>query len=159
MEKDDPEELLMMLLEKLFIRTIAEDLREKTIEATKTDEFAISIKKCLQEKGIPPLRTALSDCTLDDEIILSKGKTYIPPNTDLRREIIKDFHELPASGHPGIFKTLVLLIEHYWWPLMPKMVKQFIDGCTACKKKKKNTHPTAAQFRPKKPNEKRIFSK
>ena len=79
MEKDDPEELLTMLPEKLFIRTIAEDLREKTIEATKTDEFAISIKKCLQEKGIPPLRTALSDWTLDDEIILYKGKTYIYP--------------------------------------------------------------------------------
>ena len=69
MEKDDPEELLMMLPEKLFICTIAEDLREKTIEATKTDEFTITIKKCLQEKGIPPLRTALSDWTLDDEII------------------------------------------------------------------------------------------
>ncbi len=113
MEKDDPEELLTMLPEKLFIRTIAEDLREKTIEVTKTDEFAMSIKKCLQEKGIPPLRTALSDWTLDDEIILYKGKTYIPPNIDLRREIIKDFHESPTSGHPGIFKTLVLLKEHY----------------------------------------------
>ncbi len=158
MEKDDPEELLTMLPEKLFIRTITEDLREKTIEATKTDEFAISIKKCLQEKGIPPLRTALSDWTLDDEIILYKGKTYILPSIDLRREIIKDFHELPTSGHPGIFKTLVLLKEHYWWPLMPKMVKQFIDGCTACQQMKANTHPTVAPLMPIKSNAKRNFS-
>ena len=77
MEKDDPEELLTMLPEKLFIRTITEDLREKTIEATKMDDFAISIKKCLQEKGIPPLRTALSDWTLDDKIILVTGLPFL----------------------------------------------------------------------------------
>jgi len=52
--------------------------------ATVNDEFAQSIKKCLIEKGIPPLRTALSDWSLDDELILFKGKVYIPPNTKLR---------------------------------------------------------------------------
>ena len=58
------------------------------------------------------------------------------------------FHESPTSGHPGFFKTLALLKEHYWWPLMSKMVKQFIDGCTACQQMKSNTHPTAAPLMP-----------
>ncbi len=74
--------------------------------ATVNDEFAQSIKKCLTEKGIPPLHTTLSDWTLDDKLIPFKGKAYIPPNTDLCRDIIKEYHESPTSGHPGFFKTL-----------------------------------------------------
>jgi len=85
MTKDEPEELITMLPKELrvFVRIIAEDLRDRTMTATVNDEFAQSIKKCLTEKGIPPLHTALSDWTLDDELILFKGKAYIPPNTDL----------------------------------------------------------------------------
>ena len=148
MEKDEPEELITMLPKELFVRTIAEDLRDRTINITVNDEFAQSIKKCLNEKGTPPLRTALADWTLDDELILYKGKNYIPSDADLRRDIIREFHESPTSGHPGFFKTLALLKEHYWWPLMSKMVKQFIDGCTACQQMKLNTHPTAAPLMP-----------
>ncbi len=84
MTKDKPEELIMMLPKELFVRIIAKDLRDRTTTATVNDEFAQSIRKCLTKKGIPPLHTALSDWTLDDELILFKGKAYIPPNTDLR---------------------------------------------------------------------------
>jgi len=70
MTKDEPEELITMLPDKLFIRTIAEDLQDKAIKSTLTDEFAKSIKKCLKEKGIPPLCTASSDWTLDDKLII-----------------------------------------------------------------------------------------
>src|SRR6266550_2751797 len=38
------------------------------------------------------------------------------------------------------------------------MVKQFIDGCTACQQMKVNTHPTAAPLMPIKSNAKRNFS-
>src|SRR6266576_5390791 len=116
--------------------------------ATVNDEFTQSIKKSLTEKGIPPLCTALSDWSLDDKLILFKGKVYIPPKTDLRRDIIKEYHELPTSGHPGFFKTLALLKEHYWWPGLSQLVKKCIDGCTACQQMKSNTHPTAAPLIP-----------
>ncbi len=84
MTKDEPEELITMLPKELFVCIITEDLRDQTMTATVNDEFTQSIKKCLTEKGIPPLRTALSDWSLDNELILFKGKVYIPPNTDLR---------------------------------------------------------------------------
>jgi hypothetical protein len=148
MTKDEPEERITMLPDSLFVNTIAEDLRDKVLIATSTDEFAQSITRCLKEKGTPPLRTALSDWTFDDGIILYKGKSYIPADSDLRREIIKDFHESPISGHPGIFKTLYLLKEHYWWPRMSTMVKQYVDGCSPCQQMKPNTHPTAAPLMP-----------
>ena len=84
MENDEPKELTTMLPNELFARTIALELRDCAISSTLADSFAQSIKTCLKEKGMPPLRTALADWTLDDEIILYKGKSYIPPDIDLR---------------------------------------------------------------------------
>ena len=72
MENDEPKELTTMLPNELFTRTIAIELRDRTISSTLVDSFAQSIKTCLKEKGTPPLRTALADWTLDDEIILYK---------------------------------------------------------------------------------------
>jgi len=66
MTKDEPEELITMLPKELFVRIIAEDLRDRTMTATVKDEFTQSIKKCL----------TLSDWSLDDELILFKGKVY-----------------------------------------------------------------------------------
>ena len=101
-----------MLPNELFARTIALELRDRTISSTLADDPAQSIKNYLKEKGTPPLRTALTDWTLDDEIILYKGKFYIPPDTDLRRDIIHEFHMSPSSGHPDFVKTICLFKEH-----------------------------------------------
>ena len=142
-----------MLPDKLFARSITPRLWRQTISSTARDDSTQSIKKYSKEKGTPPLRTAPSDWTPDDEIILYKGKSYIPPDIDLRQDIIREFHTPPSSGHPGLFKTL----EHYWWPRMSTMVKQFIDGCTACQQMKPNTHPTAAPLMPIKSHAHRPF--
>ena len=96
----------------------------------------------------PPLWSALSDWTNDDGIILYKGKAYIPADTNLRRSIIKEYHESPTTSHPGYFKTLALLKEHFWWPGMTIMLKKFIEGCATCQQMKPNTHPTAAPLMP-----------
>ena len=80
MENDEPKELTTMLPNELFARTIALELQDRAISSTLADSFAQSIKTCLKEKGTPPLRTALADWTLDDEIILYKGEAYIAPN-------------------------------------------------------------------------------
>ena len=47
MENDEPKELTMMLPNELFARTIAIELRDRTISSTLVDSFAQSIKTCL----------------------------------------------------------------------------------------------------------------
>ena len=58
---------------------------------------------------------------------------------------------------PWFLQTLWLLKEHYWWPRMSTMVKQFIDECTACQQTKPNTHPNAAPLMPIKSHAHRPF--
>ena len=94
------------------------------------------------------LRTALSDWTNDDSIILFKNKVFVPNNRDIRWSIIAETHESSVTGHPGQNKTLLLLKEQFYWPGMTVMVKQFVDGCSTCQQMKPNTHPSAAPLMP-----------
>ena len=65
-----------MLPEEQFISLIALDLHDQIKSLSSNDEFIKGIIKCLKERSTPPLRTALSDWTLDDGIILFKNRVY-----------------------------------------------------------------------------------
>ena len=139
-----------MLPDNMFISLIATDLqvRDKIATATKHDELAIKIKNCLHKQLPPPLRTALSDWSLMNNLIIYKGKVYIPTNMELRKEVVTSFHDSLLASHPGFFKTLHLIKEHYWWPGMTIFLKKYIDGCAICQQMKPNTHPTVAPLMP-----------
>ena len=111
-EEDD--ETIVMLPDNMFISLIATDLRDKIASATDTDELAMKIKSCLHKQLPPPMRTALSDWSLRDNLITYKGKVYIPTDIDLRKEVVTAFHDSVLARHPGFFKTLQLIKEHYW---------------------------------------------
>jgi hypothetical protein len=154
-EEDD--ELVTMLPKEQFISLIATDLRDQIQTLSSNNDFIKGIIKCLKERSTLPLRTALSDWTLDDGIILFKTKVFVPNNKDIRQSIIAETHESPVSGHPGHLKTLYLLKERFYWPGMAIMTKQFIDGCAVCQQMKTNTHPTAAPLMPIKSHAHRPF--
>ena len=99
-----------MLPTDLFLNLISIDLRDRIAKLTETDAYAATIYSCIKRKA-PPLRTAFTDWTLDDSLILFKNRVYVPDDLDLRRSIIAETHESPVAGHPGCFKTLQLLKE------------------------------------------------
>ena len=51
------------------------------------------------------------------------------------------FHNSATTSHPSIAKTIALISEFYWWPLMWDFVTQYIKRCTTCQSSKINTHP------------------
>ena len=80
-EEDD--ETIVMLPDDLFISLIATNLKDKIATATGTDELATKIKSCLHEQLPPPMRTALSNWSFKDDLIVYKGKVYVPADTEL----------------------------------------------------------------------------
>ena len=72
-----------MLPDNMFISLIATDLRDKIASATNIDELAMKIKSCLHKQLPPPLRTALSDWSLKDNLIMYKEKVYVPTNVTI----------------------------------------------------------------------------
>jgi hypothetical protein len=63
-------------------------------------------------------------------------------NNDLKRGVLRRFHNHIAAGHPGITKTLINIRRHYWWPGMKDFITQYIKGCATCQMTKINTHPS-----------------
>ena len=50
----------------------------------------------------------------------------------MQREIIGQYHNHIAIGHPGRWKTYELISRDFWWPGMSTFVKSFVDGCATC---------------------------
>ena len=71
-----------------------------------------------------------------------------PANITLRREVVAMHHDLPVMGHPGVFKTLELIRQNYWWPGLYLFIKRFVSGCAICQQMKVNTHPSSPPLNP-----------
>ena len=76
------------------------------------------------------------------------GALVVVGNNDLRRGVLRLFHDATTAGHPGITKTTQLISEYYWWPGMKDFITHYIKGCATCQMSKVNTHPNKPQISP-----------
>ena len=81
----------------------------------------------LLEKGPSTLQQDLEDWRLEQHdgknILFYKDKNYIPNDLELRRDILKMFHDHEMAGHPGELETYNSVKAHYWWPGLRTFVK------------------------------------
>uniref|UniRef100_A0A0W0GD21 Uncharacterized protein n=1 Tax=Moniliophthora roreri TaxID=221103 RepID=A0A0W0GD21_MONRR len=145
---DDDNDDVILLPERLFINVVDLDLQAKLKDRLGSDDFHKMTLESLTTKGLPPIKSALSDWEVNDSLIRYRGRIYVPDDVVLRREITRTIHEGQPFGHPGQFGTLDLVQRDYWWPGMAKFVKSFVDGCAVCQQMKINTHPTKVGLQP-----------
>ena len=58
------------------------------------------------------------------------------PAGPLRLELMKLFHDVPSSGHPGQDRIYSRLARSYYWPRMSQYVKRFVRSCKKCQHSK-----------------------
>ena len=97
----------------------------------------------LKTKGPSCLANRLLEWEEDNGLVYHRGKVYIPPDEELRREVVHQCHGDPTAGHPGLHGTLDLVNTHFWWPTMRSFVEKYMDGCDTCARKKLHRHPRA----------------
>ena len=68
----------------------------------------------------------------EDGVVYMKGKVYVPNNKKIRKEILKENHDLVDMGHPGQQRMLELLKRTYWWPGLQEDVRKYVQGCFKC---------------------------
>jgi hypothetical protein len=78
-------------------------------------------------------------CTLLPDHLFS-CKTYLSNNSDTRRQAVKELHDTPAAGHPGIANTWELVRQHYEGPKLRQFVEEYVKGCPKCQETKTNIH-------------------
>ena len=114
---------------------ISEDsIYRKVLEANKSDEgcsgYRIAIEKGEKTwKGIP-----LQNCSVKQGALYKNDVLWVPDDERLLARLIEDVHDPPASGHPGVHRTMDLLRRHYYWPRMRDAVAQFTHNCHSCQR-------------------------
>jgi hypothetical protein len=116
------------------------DLKDKILEAAKSDLHYMEMVTKLQQ-GI--LQQEVEDYKLgEDEVLMYKGRIYVPNSQELKSLILKEMHNVPYVGHPGYQKTIAVVKSQYYWPGMKKEVAEFIAKCLECQKvKAEHRHP------------------
>jgi len=86
--------------------------------------------KLAQYQGQKQLKNwvkAFKQITLADGTHWYHGNTLVVmADNTLRRGVTSLFHDQLTAGHPGISKTLQLILLYYWWPNMKAFITEYI---------------------------------
>ena len=100
------------------------------------DEEIKKVVLMLQEIGERPFEDT-SEFVMREGILYRRN--YRPGRQHLlvvpscmRQDLIRDYHDMPVSGHRGREKTLARLSQRFYWRGMEKSVKQYVRSCSFC---------------------------
>ena len=62
------------------------------------------------------------------------------PSDQFLRNILRETHDHPTTGHPRRDKTIRKIRELYQWPKMNQWITDYVKGCATCQQNKIQTH-------------------
>jgi hypothetical protein len=121
----------VLLRPELFVNVLATS--NPLLEAVKTAQEADkAVTGYRSIRSIPSFPLDLS--WSDDGMLLVHGKVYVPK--PVRYDVLKQYHDSPTSGHPGIRRTYELVTRDYYWPRMGQYITDYVKGCDTCTRTK-----------------------
>ena len=104
---------VILLKEEVFAKAVNLKLREKIRGNRARDPELVDL---LTSKGKikRPGFGKPEDWTDDEGILLYRDKVYVPPDDNLRRDIVQMYHKPRHMAHPGIQKTKDLVKWEYF---------------------------------------------
>ena len=114
---DDEEDNADMTLlpDFLFVKAINIEMHDLVATNLMKDDIIKDAIEALKSKGMPPIKSALSDWKIENGLLFFKDRCYVPNTPDLWKRIVERYHNSIATGHPGQFK----MIEKIWRDYYP----------------------------------------
>ena len=72
----------------------------------------------------------------------------VPQSTNLREEILREFHYSRFAVHPGGTKMYQDLVRQYYWSGMKRHVGDFVRRCLTCQQIKAEHQKPAGLLQP-----------
>ena len=110
---------------EVVVEGLEVDLVEKIKKARSRDEDVIRVVKEMKKVGVKELRG--KKWKIEGDIVLKEGKVYVPKDEELRAEVIRLHHDVPAVGHGGRWKTVELVTRNYWWLDVIRDVGKYVE--------------------------------
>ena len=78
----------------------------------------------------------------------NKNRICVPKNTELKEEILNEYHRSKYSIHPGSTKMYQNLKRNFWWKGMKSDVAKHVAKCMTCKQVKAETQRPSGLLQP-----------
>ncbi|GFS75837.1 retrovirus-related Pol polyprotein from transposon 297 [Trichonephila clavipes] len=126
------------------LRALAINSREQFIKEQREDPELGHIYRYLENPDVGSVNvTVCESWSQDFKLInglfyakyfsnLGELRVYIPGS--LRKDIMKEFHDLPLAGHLGKRKTYLKLRDTCYFPFMRKFIFEYVSTCDRCQK-------------------------
>jgi hypothetical protein len=92
--------------------------------------------------------SSFPDHTIQNDLILYKGRIWIDRNLPFCSTLLEEFHSSPIAGHMGVSKTLARLQANFWWENMKTDVQTFVAQCSICQQVKYDTKKPSGLLQP-----------
>ena len=97
----------------------------------------------------PPLiQAAGGQWEIRNGLLFRNQKICVPDIQDLRLRIMRECHDAPTAGHPGVQRTLALVKQTFYWPKMKSFVQDYVVKCPVCQVNKAERLRTAGLLHP-----------
>ena len=113
-----------------------DDLYDQVLEANINDEDCSTYREALEAGQTHSEGTNLRDCSVKEGALYRKDKLWVPGDVDLLLRIVRDAHDQPSAGHPGVKRTEKLIKRYYFWPNMRELIKRYTRNCHSCRRAK-----------------------
>ena len=74
----------------------------------------------------------------EEQFPIQHGKYQVPK--DREKECIRQHHDNPEHGHPGVTKTMELIQRNFGFPHMRQRIVDYIKKCATCQQNKATRH-------------------
>ena len=82
------------------------------------------------------------------DLLYKEGRIVVPEDNDIRKDLLKLYHDAPIASHPGITRTYELIGRMYTWPKMKEYVTAYVQGCSICAKAKRKNVKEQGKLQP-----------
>ncbi|KAL4282814.1 hypothetical protein GQ457_16G014550 [Hibiscus cannabinus] len=91
---------------------------------------------------------SLTDYVVRDGLLFFRDRLVVPSDSNLRQQLLLEFHSSPIGGHSGVHRTFHRLASNFFWPYMLRDVQQFVAECHTCQQMKSSSLPPSGLLQP-----------
>jgi len=118
---------------------------EKIKKTRSKDEDVIKIVEEMKKAGVKELQG--NEWKIEGDLVLKEGKIYVLKDEELRTEVVRLHHDVPAAGHGGRWKTVELVTRNYWWPGVTRDIGKYVEGCDLYQRMKNRNEEPAGKLK------------
>ena len=130
---------------EVVVEGLEVDLLEKIKKVRSKNEDVVRVVEEMKKVGVRELRG--DEWKLEEDLVLKEEKVYVPKDEELRAEVIRLHHDVPAAGHGGRWKTVELVTRNYWWPGVTRDVGKYVERCDLCQRMKNRMEEWAGKLK------------